>query len=120
MVTLTILNTLAILFILFNQNIIKIDIHRDETFWNKTLIGYDVWFMGKYFRIPVRNKRKTELSEEVLQLIKTNNPRHITQTLTAIFSWLKTWEEVRQFEKDYSIVDKDTVDRLVNSFVPKI
>ena len=75
--------------------------------------------MGKYFRIPVRNKRKTELAEEVSRLIKSNSRQHKIQTLSAIFSWMKTWEEVRQFEKDYSIVDKDTVERLVINFVPK-
>lgn len=35
--------------------------------------------------------------------------------------WLKekVWEEVRQFEKDYSIVDRKIVEKLVSSFIPK-
>jgi hypothetical protein len=40
-------------------------------------------------------------------------------TLGAIFSWLKTLKEVRQFEKDYSIVNEKLVKDLVNGFINK-
>ena len=30
----------------------------------KVSVGYDVWVQKAYFRIPIRNKRKTELSED--------------------------------------------------------
>ena len=32
------------------------------------------------------------------------NPTKI-HYLNSMFSWLKTWDDVKQFEKDYSIVD---------------
>jgi hypothetical protein len=32
------------------------------------------------------------------------NPTKI-HYLSSMFSWLKTWDDVKQFEKDYSIVD---------------
>ena len=38
------------------------------------------------------------------------------QTLSAKFSWLKTTEEVKQFEKDYSVVDRKLVADLVSGF----
>jgi len=119
MILLTILNTIAILVIFFKLKIIKVTIRRDETFWNKTLMGYDVWVQKFYFRIPIRNKRKTELSEEVHRMIAKESQQSKLQTLSAKFSWLKTWEEVRQFEKDYSVVDRKIVERLVAGFVPK-
>lgn len=119
MIYLTILNTIAILVIFLKLRIIKVTIRRDETFKNRTLMGYDVWVQNVYFRIPVRNKRKTELSEEVSRMIVEGSQQNKYQRLSAKFSWLKTWEEVRQFEKDYSVVDRKIVERLVASFVPK-
>ena len=119
MILLTILNTIAILVIFFKLGIIKITIRRDETFWNKTLTGYDVWVQKVYFRIPIRNKRKTELSEEVQRMIAKYDNQSKLQTLSAKFSWLKTWEQVKQFEKDYSVVDRKIVERLIAGFAPK-
>jgi hypothetical protein len=119
MILLTILNTIAILVIFFKLGIIKVTIRRDETFWNKTLMGYDVWVQKVYFRIPIRNKRKTELSEEVHRMIAKYDNQSKLQALSAKFSWLKTWEQVKQFEKDYSVVDRKIVERLVAGFVPK-
>ena len=119
MIILTILNTIAILVIFFKLEIIKVTIRKDETTWNKTLLGYDVWVQKFYFRIPIRNKRKTELCEEVNRMIAKYDNQSKLQTLSAKFSWLKTWEQVRQFEKDYSVVDRKIVERLVTNFVPK-
>lgn len=119
MILLTILNTIAILVIFFKLKIITVTIRKDETFWNKILIGYDVWIQKVYFRIPIRNKRKTELAEEVNRMIALDSQQNKRQTLSAKFSWLKTWDEVRQFEKDYSVVDRKIVERLVTNFVPK-
>jgi len=118
MIILTILNSIAIVVIFFKIKIIKITIRRDQTFWNKTLLGYNVWVNKYYFRIPIRNKRKTELKEDI-QLMITGNQQSKNQRLSAIFSWLRTWDQVKQFEKDYSIVDKKIVERLVTNFVPK-
>ena len=119
MIFLTILNTIAILVIFFKLEIIKVNIRRDETFLDKTLMGYDVWVQKFYFRIPIRNKRKTELNEEVNRMIAYKCQQNKLQTLSAKFSWLKTWEQVRQFEKDYTVVDRKIVERLVANFVPK-
>ncbi len=119
MTFLTILNTIAILVIFSKLRIIKVTIRRDETFWNKTLMGYDIWIQKVYFRIPIRNKRKTELNEEISRMIAKYDNQSKRQTLYAKFSWLKTWEEVRQFEKDYSVVDKKIVEELVSNFVLK-
>lgn len=119
MILLTILNTIAILAIFFKLEVIKITILRNETYQNKTLLGYDVWVQKLHFRIPIRNKRKTELSEEVTMMIAKYSHQDKLQTLTAKFSWLKTWEQVRQFEEDYSVVDRRIVEGLVANFVPK-
>ena len=119
MIFLTILNTIAILVIFFKLEIIKITIRKDETFWNKTLLGYDVWVQKIYFRIPIRNKRKTKLNEEVNIMITKYDNQGKLQSLTAKFSWLKTWEQVRQFEKDYNVVDRKIVEKLVTNFVLK-
>ncbi len=119
MILLTIINTAAILFILFKTGIIEVEIRRDETFWGNTLVGYNVWIWKKYFRIPIRNRRKTELADEINRMIKTYNKQAKIHRLTAIFSWLKTEEGVKQFKKDYSVVDYETVDRLVSNFKPK-
>ena len=116
---LTILNTTAILIIFFKLGIIKVTIRRDETFWNKTLMGYDVWVQKIYFRIPIRNKRKTELSEEVNRMINYDYQSK-RQTLSAKFSWLKTWEQVKKFEKDYSVVDRRIVESLVESYLHQL
>jgi len=119
MIVLTILNTIAILVIFFKLEIIKITIRKDETSWNKTLLGYDVWVQKIYFRIPIRNKRKTNVNEEVNIMIAKYDNQDKLQSLTAMFSWLKTWKEVRQFEQDYSVVDRKIVQQLVDNFVPK-
>jgi hypothetical protein len=52
-------------------------------------------------------------------MIAKESQQNKFQTLSAKFSWLKTWEQVRQFEKDYSVVDRKIVERLVANFVPK-
>jgi hypothetical protein len=116
---LTIFNSIAIIFILVNQKIIDITIRKDTTY-NDILVAYFFYFKNKrYFKIPIRNKHKTELREEVYRLINNATPQGRLQTLSAKFSWLRTWEEVRQFEKDYSTVDRVIVERLVSSFIPR-
>ena len=111
---LTILNSLAILFLFYKTGIVKVTIRRQETFWKKTLIGYMVGINKFYFIIPLRNERKTKLREEIKKMITEYNYWEKRQALAAKFSWLKTWEEVRQFEKDYSVVDSDMVKFLVD------
>ncbi len=119
MAILTILNTLTIIVILLQTKIITISIHRDVTSGNKTLVAYNLWINKKLIRIPIRNKRKIELQEEVLMMIGFYSDQAKLQRLTARFSMLKTWEQVRQFEKDYSVVDRKIVANLVANFKPK-
>lgn len=116
---LIILNSLAIALMIYKLKPIKFSIRRDTTSYNGTLIGYDVSIEQLYFRIPIRNQQKTELKEEISRMMSPNGQQGNLQQLTAKFSWLRTWEEVRQFERDYSVVNKEIVDRLVSNFTPK-
>lgn len=118
MTTLTILNTILIFILLFKTNLIRVKVERDTTFFKKTLIGYHLWIQGYYFRVPVRNKRKTELKEDIERMMSLNKSGKL-QNLSAMFSWLKTQEEVEQFKKNYSIVDEEIIDQLVANFKPK-
>ena len=93
MIILTILNTLAIVYLLIAKQ--------------------------THLSISLRNKRKVELEEEVNRMISKYSHQAKLQHLSATFSWLKTWEQVRQFEKDYSVVDRKIVENLVANFKPK-
>ena len=128
MIILTIINTLVILYLLFKNSKFYIAISKDETFSNRTLVGYRITLWrrinessacGIYsIYIPLKNKKKVELKEDIERLLNKNNP-NVKYTLNAKFSWLKTWEEVKQFQKDYSVVDKEFVDKLVAGFKVK-
>jgi len=116
---LSVLNSIAILFIVFKLQIIHLSIKKDSLFWSKKLLGYNIWIGKLYFRISIRNKHKAEVREEVCRMISMYSKHANVQTLTAKFSWLQTWDEVRQFQKDYSEVDLKTVENLVSKFSPK-
>jgi hypothetical protein len=121
---LTIINTVAIIFLIAQKKSKwHFTIEKQKTSFVNTLLGYHVclWHGNSgrgIFYLPVRNKRKTELKEEI-ERIKNESKHNRQYTLRAKFSWLKTWEEVKQFQKDYSILDKDLVDALVLKFIPK-
>ena len=127
MIVLTILNSIILIYLLIKgNNKLHITFKKEKTTWEKTLLGYSLtlWKKQGYgvssiytIYVPVKNRRKVELSEEVSRLISDSTNRNYT--LNAKFSWLKTWEQVRQFEKDYSVVDRKIVERLVANFVPK-
>lgn len=131
MITLTILNTLLIIYLILQHKLkYYIGISKKETFWKKTLLGYQItlWKKTSEWRvtnavcsiyIPIRNRHKTELREDIERLMGLENSTKIN-TLIAKFSWLKTWDDVGQFEKDYSIVDPDYVKKLVSNFTPKL
>lgn len=123
---LTILNTLAMLYLLKTKNIkLYIKISKETTFFINTLLGYRIilWKINNEYSssvvfniyIPVKNKNKIELKEEIDSLLKGSyqNRRY---TLNAKFSWLKTLKEVEQFKKDYFIVDSEIINNLVNNF----
>ena len=116
MILLTIINSLAILWVLFHEDFA---VRKDETFWSKKLLGF--WFYYKhkgFLYIPFRNKRKIEVKEEIESMVKGSQQSR-RQTLNAKFSWLKTIEEVNQFSKEYRKVDREFVDKLVNEFYVK-
>lgn len=125
---LTITNTLAIIYLFTNTNRLEFKIEKTRTFYKRTTIAYHLRIYKESknhsymscifnFKIPIRNGKKTELKEEVEHMIK--NPHNNLQKLSAMFSWLKTWEEVEQFEKDYKVVNEKIVQNLVNNFKPK-
>ena len=130
MIILTILNTLTIIYLLLTKQVkLSISVSKEETFWDKTLIGYRITLWKKTSEyssngiysiyIPIKNKKRAELEEEVNRMINLYSHQGKLQSLSAIFSWLKTWEQVRQFEKDYSVVDRKIVENLVSNFKPK-
>lgn len=129
MITLTILNTLAILYLLIKGNsTYYFGFEIERTYFKKNVLGYAIILWKKHdygatsvykLYIPVRNRRKVELTEEVQRLISNTSSHNRVHTLTAKFSHLKTWSEVRQFEKDYSVVDRKLVERLVSDFATK-
>lgn len=114
---LTLLNTVLIFLILFKTKLIKVTVHRYKTFWNKTLLGYNIRVQNVTFRIPIRNKEKTELREEVERMIAEYDYQSKLQALSAKFSWLKTYDEVKKFERDYTVVDEKIVRNLVRNFI---
>lgn len=130
MIYLTILNTLAIVYLIIQKKSkYYLKFEKEMTFFDKTIVGYrlSLWkrinensSSYKYaLYFPIRNRKKTETQEEVRRMISTYSQQNKLQSLAAKFSWLKTWNEVRQFEKDYSVVNEEIVSNLVSKFVPK-
>lgn len=112
-IVLTIGNTLTLFYILMHNHF---SVHKNTSFGKNTLMGYRFYYKGKgFFYIPIKNQRKTELREDVQHMINCDTQSK-TQKLHAIFSWLKTVEEVEQFKKDYEVVDRRLVHTLVREF----
>lgn len=119
----TLINILLIGWWVYRNNRLFLSTNRSSR--NNVLLGFTVMWnsypvrkgvcASGLFYIPLRNADKVETRENVLHLISTN-PQNRRQTLHAKFSWLKTIEEVQQFKKDYSIVDENLVNKLVNEF----
>ena len=112
MIYLTILNTIAIIYILTHKNF---SVSKNNIFGG-TLVGYGFYYKGKrYLYLPLKNQRQAEVKYDVDRLINANQQQK-RQTLGAMFSWLKTITEVEQFEKDYAIIDRKIVNELVTDF----
>lgn len=86
--------------------------------FREEFIGYDIWIFKMYFKLYFRNEKKVELKNEINRL-SVSSKEHRQQVLRAKFSWLKTKEEVLQFQKDYSLVDTIYVLQLANDFYLK-
>jgi len=113
MIYLTIINTIAIIYILTHK---QFSSHKSTSFGG-TLVGYGFYYKGKRFLyIPIRNKRKTEVNEDVHRMIN-GSEQSKRQILFAKFSWLKTITEVEQFRKDYGVVDRKLVNSMVDEFI---
>lgn len=120
---LVLLNTLAIIYILFLKDKYYISVDKETTFYKKTLLGYRIYLMERTseyssssvfsINIPLKNAKKIELKEEIENLKTSNNKKY---TLRAKFSWIKTWDKVKEFERNYSCVDENLVNELVNDF----
>ena len=68
--------------------------------------------------IPLRDYKKLGVKEDIAKLTKEGNT-NVRYTLHAKFSWLKTLDEVNQFEKNYKVVDEKIVSDLVKGFKRK-
>lgn len=124
---LSILNTVAIIYlIVFKDSKYYFEFKKEKSnglvllgymlgFWKITSYGATQIY---YLYLPIRNAKKIRLLEEVQRLIN-NSQQNKLQSLSAMFSWLKTLEEVKQFEKDYMVVDRKIVENLVANFKSK-
>lgn len=116
------------LYLVYKYLKFEFSIEKQTTIYNKTVLGYKIilykkskwdWLTPLFsFYIPLRNKNKIQLKEHKQKLIELNSQQR-RQRLSAIFSWLKTIEEVKAFEQDYYDVDPVYVEQLVNSFISK-
>lgn len=131
MIYLTILNTLLIVYLITaKKSKYYLKFGKETTTYENTLLGFRLRLWKKegscsasskhsiYFKI--RDIKKTEMQEEARMMIANYSQWNKLQSLSAKFSWLKTWEEVKEFEKYYTCVDQKIVEDLVVKFVPKV
>lgn len=110
----TVLNTTFNIFVLVKINPFNISIGYNTTFWHKKLLGVWVYKGNRgLFYIPIRNEEKQKLKEDVERLISSNKT-YQENSLSAMYSWLKTTKEKEKFRKNYSIVNKNYIDSLLN------
>ena len=123
---LSITNSLAIFYILLvKESKYYIGIRKNETFHFNTLLGYYITLWkstSEYFDrgiytiyLPIRNRKKIEFEEEIQRMMQYSDSNKL-QSLSTKFSWLKTEKEVEEFEKNYSVVDRKMVERLVSKW----
>lgn len=130
MIYLTILNTLAIVYLIASKKSKYYLEFKKETTYENTLLGFrlSLWQkVGEYssnykhsIYIKIRDRKKTQMEEKARRMIATYSQQNKLQSLTATFSWLKTWDEVKEFQKYYTCVDQKIVEKLVSEFVPKV
>jgi hypothetical protein len=130
MIYLTIINTLAIIYLIFAKSTkLYFQFRVEKTTWNKTILGYRLvlWKRLSAYEsssvyqlyLTIRNRKKTEMSEDAQRMIAKYSQQNKRQSLHAKFSWLKTWDDVKEFQKYYTCVDKKIVEDLVANFTPK-
>ena len=131
MIYLTILNTLAIAYLIaLKKSKYYLQFKIETTDYNNTLLGYrlSLWEKTSEYSssskhsiyLKIRDRKKTEMEEDARSMMAKFSQQNKLQSLTAKFSWLKTWDEVREFQKYYTCVDQKIVENLVAKFVPKV
>lgn len=123
---LTILNTLGIIYILIIKKSKYYLTFRKESV-EKILVGFRLRIWKRVdensansnvsFYLKIRNRNKIEKIESARR-INNYTKQGKLQALSAIFSWLKTYEEVEEFKNYYRYVEPKLVDSLVSNFTP--
>lgn len=113
---LTLINTACVIFILFKTRIIGISFSKNRTFWKKIVYSYTIFINGRGFVIPIRNEHNAEVEDDIYAMNKYRLHSDRCRALRSKFSWLKSEKEVRQFQKDYGVVDPEFVKTLVSEF----
>lgn len=126
MIVLTILNTIAIFCLFFKRGEYYINIRKNTTFIKDTVVSYSItlWKKENEFcasgvytlEIPIKNRKKVEREEEIERMMSYDDTGKF-RSLSSKFSWLKTWDQVKEFEKHYSVVDRKIVENLVSGFL---
>jgi hypothetical protein len=125
MVTLTIINSLVLIYLLIKGNKSyymtlkkdysdKIFLGYTFTLWRRTSYGAKGIFVQQFSFV---NREFVKLRQEVNRM--KNDKYNQVQTLHAKFSWLRTHQQVAEFVKNYREVNPDVVDQLVTDFKPK-
>lgn len=131
MLYLTILNTLAIVYLIATKKSkYYLTFKKETTTYRNTLLGFrlSLWKKTSEYSssskhsiyLKIRDTKKIEMQEEAQRMIAKYSQQEKLQSLSAKFSWLKTWDEVKEFQKYYTCVDQKIVENLVDKFVPKI
>lgn len=131
MIYLTILNTLAIVYLITaKKSKYYLKFKKETTTYENILLGFrlSLWqkvneysaSSKKSIYLKIRDRKKTEMQEEARRMIARYSQQNKLQSLSAKFSWLKTWDEVKEFQKYYTCVDQKIVENLVAKFVPKV
>lgn len=117
--SLTILNTIGLLYLLFNHIKSFFSYSTNSTFWTKKLCSIYFYYKNRmFFKIIIRNARKEEIKQDLLTM-SNECKQNRTQRICAKFSWLKTLEEVEQFKKDYFDADPVLIGNLISDFKTK-
>lgn len=130
MIILTILNTLAIVYLIASKKSkYYLKFKKETTTYENTLLGFRLSLWQKVdeysanskhsIYLKIRDTKKTEMQEEARRMIAKYSQQNKLQSLSAKFSWLKTWDEVKEFQKYYTCVDQKIVENLVANFKPK-
>lgn len=131
MIILTILNTLAIVYLIASKDSkFYFKFKKETTTYENTLLGFRLSLWKKLSEysassnhsiyLKIRDRKKTEMREEARMMIARYSQHNKIQSLSAKFSWLETWDDVKEFQKYYTCVDRKIVEDLVSNFVPKV